>query len=458
MKATIVFQKNWNAINALNPDGTRKYRYIINEGSSRSSKTISLMDCYDLYARAHESKRLTAWRDTKTDCKKTVLADMLKHQKRTGRYMVGYTFNKTESIFHYSTDSTVEIHGTDDEETVHGLEQDAAWLNEPYKISRETFDQIDQRTSDFVFIDWNPKRKGHWIDELKKDARTLVIRSTFRDNPFCPKEQKEKILSYQPLSRCEAIESGVLHIGDAHVYDIKKNALELTEKQLIELLRCRRNHDKNTANEFNWDVYGLGVKGENPHRIFHFEPMPEENFWQLQSPIYYGVDWGAVDPMGILALKYYDGAIYLHEISYASENEIKKNLSLTQQMQWQEEDEGFIKWYFNKLGLDNTRVIVCDNNRISKIIALREAGYDYAIAARKYKGSVVDGIDLVNSLKVFYTSSSKNLEYEQFNYQRKVDRHGIVLEEPLDADNHLMDPIRYVCQFLQDEGIIRIIA
>lgn len=158
MDCTIVWQKNWEAINAVNPDGSRKYRYILNRGSSRSSKTFSLIDCYDLYARLNSDKRLTVWRDTKTDCRKTVLNDVLKRFKTTSRYKVGQEFNKTESIFTYSTGSTFEIHGTDDEETVHGLTQDAAWLNEPYKISRDTFDQIDQRTSDFVIVDMNPKR------------------------------------------------------------------------------------------------------------------------------------------------------------------------------------------------------------------------------------------------------------------------------------------------------------
>jgi len=158
IKNTIVFQWNWEAIHAKNPDGSRKYRYIINEGSSRSSKTYSLIDCFDLYARNNRNKRLTTWRDTKTDAKKTILNDTLKRLKSTSRYKVDQIFNKTESIFTYKTDSTFEIHGTDDEETVHGLTQDGAWLNEPYKISKDTFDQIDQRTSDFILIDWNPKK------------------------------------------------------------------------------------------------------------------------------------------------------------------------------------------------------------------------------------------------------------------------------------------------------------
>ena len=141
-----------------------------------------MIDVYDLIAREEENKRLTVWRDTKTDCKKTVLNDALKRLKVTGRYEIGQKFNKTESIFTYDNSSTFEIHGTDDEETVHGLTQDYAWLNEPYKISKDTFDQIDQRTSEIVFVDYNPK-KGHWVDDLAKDPRTLVIRNNcFSEN------------------------------------------------------------------------------------------------------------------------------------------------------------------------------------------------------------------------------------------------------------------------------------
>ncbi len=461
LDATVVFEKNWNAIHATNPDGTRKYRYIINTGSSRSSKTFSIIDVYDIYARSNSFKRLTAWRDTKTDCKKTVLADMLKHHKKTGRYKNGYIFNKTESIFLYGDEesgSTVEIHGTDDEETVHGLDQSAAWLNEPYKISRETFDQIDQRTEDFILIDWNPK-KAHWIEDLSKDPRAIVIHSTFRDNPFCPEEQRKKILGYQPLSKCHVVESGKLKsTKQAMNYDTEKNIAGLTEKEIEELLRCRLNEEKKSANEFNWDVYGLGIKAENPHRIFKFTEISLQEYRDLDVPVYYAVDWGAVDPMGILEAKYYDGGLYLHERNYASENNLKEALTATERAQIDKIEEGFIMWYFDKLGLDKSRPMVCDNNRKSKIIALRMVGFDYAIEARKWPGSIIDGIDLVNDIQVYYTSTSVNLKYEQENYQRKVDRYGAVMEEPEDKDNHLMDPTRYIAQFLQSEEIIKAVA
>ena len=284
MKATIVFEKNWNAIHAKNPDGTRKYKYILNKGSSRSSKTFSLIDCMDLYARAYKDKRLTVWRDTKTDCKKTVLNDTLKRLKATNRYKAAQDFNKTESIFTYSTGSTFEIHGTDDEETVHGLTQDVAWLNEPYKISRDTFDQIDQRTSDFMFIDLNPK-KGHWSDDLEKDPRCLVIHSTFNDNPFCPEEQRSKILSYQPVSMCAVVLNKLLGENEAREYDLVFNPLNIPDKQLAELSRCRENEFKRSASAFKWSVYGLGMKAEKPNRIYSWNEISLDEYNKISTTI-----------------------------------------------------------------------------------------------------------------------------------------------------------------------------
>ena len=122
LTATIVFQKNWQAINKIceTCNGTgyenelscshcgdgiskekgagKQYKYIINEGSSRSSKTYSLIDCFDFYCRSNTGKRLTVWRNTKTDCVKTVLNDILKHLKKTGRFYNSIIHNKTNQI------------------------------------------------------------------------------------------------------------------------------------------------------------------------------------------------------------------------------------------------------------------------------------------------------------------------------------------------------------------------
>lgn len=447
MEATVVFEQIWDAINARTASGERKYRYIICEGSSRSSKTYSLIDSYDLYARENENKRLTVWRDTKIDCKRTVLNDMKKHLKKTGRWGDDFKFHITESIFTYDTESTVEIHGTDDDETVHGLTQDGAWFNEPYKISRDTFDQVDQRTADFIILDWNPK-KAHFIDDLKKDKRAIVLHSTFLMNPFCPPESRAKLLSYQPVSACRAVTSGLKSIKQ--VFDGDLDDLDMDD--FDEAIRCIGNHDKNSASAYKWDVYGLGLKAERPNRIFSWEPVSEHEYNYLEGTRIWASDWGVVDPWGVLEGKLVDGALYFKQLNYKSENELREALSPRELHELLKDDEGLVKKHFTRLGVPEDGIVVCDTNRPNKTKALRKAGYEYAIAA--VKGHITDGIDLLLGMPVYYVTTSEDLKDEQENYSRKVDKYGVVLETPEDENNHLMDCARYIAEYLRQQGYI----
>jgi len=458
LNATIVFEKIWNAIHAKNEDGTRKYKYIINTGSSRSSKTFSILQSHYLYALSHSNKRISIWRETKQDTKNTVLADFKKAIVSFPNNQL-VTFNKTESIYTFENGSTIEICGGDDENRVHGFQGNVAHFNEPYKISQDTFNQIDMRTSDYILIDWNPK-SGHWIDTLAKLDNAIVIHSTFKDNPFCPHEQRKKILSYQPVEMCEVVLSNVLNVNEAIVYNFNNNSLNLTEKQLNELQRCIYNDETGTSSKFNWEVYGLGLKSEKPNRIFKWSEISEHEYHQLDAPVYYGCDWGAVDPWAIIEVKYYDGAIYVHEKNYDSENIIREKLQSNQRNEITNYElsegvsEGIVIYMFKKLGILEDRPIICDSNRPLKIAMLRRFGYNSHVA---YKGTIIDRIDLMNNIKIYYTSSSNNIKHEQENYSRKVDRHGITLEEPEDNNNHTMDAISYVVLHLQREGVLNLL-
>lgn len=455
LQATIVFQKHWKAIHERNPDGSRKYRYIIHRGSSRSSKTRSLITSHYLEATQHNNWRISVWRSTKKDCRDTVGKDMslvYPHLPKSANVI----FNKTEAIYQFENGSSIELCGTDEPNKVHGYNGDVAHLNEPYDMSKDTFDQIDMRTTEYVTLDLNPK-EGHWSDDLEKDPRTLIIKSTFRDNPFCPPEQKRKILSYQPVSKSKAVLTKVLTEQEAKTYDLSENKKGLSEKLVVELSRCKENERKGSSSEFNWSVYGLGEKAERPNRIFFWEEISDDAYNAISTEKYYGVDWGTVDPWGIIEVKYYDGALYLHELNYKSENEIKETLSIVEREIIDKGSEGLVTWLFQKLNINKKANIICDNNRPLKITALWEAGFDYATAAPKPPGSIIDGINGLTNMKCYFTASSIHLKYEQENYQRKVDRYGIVLEEPEDMNNHLAgDPVRYVWLFMVMQGIIKI--
>lgn len=446
MKATIVFEQNWNAIK-------QGYRYIVNRGSSRSSKTHSLIQLFYLYAMENPGSKCAVFRDTKQSCRLTVFEDMRKIYPSMPNYHL-VTINLTDTVFKFSNGSSIHIEGTDDSIKIHGYHSDLLWLNEPYGIGKETADQLEMRCAGHILYDLNP-RQDHWTDNVEKDEQALLIESTFRDNPFCPPEQRKKILSYQPVSMCDVILSELLTEPEANTYDFINNPKELSEKQLTELIRCLENQRKNSASKFNWEVYGLGKKSARPNRIFNWNEIGYQEYLQIDAELYYGVDWGAVDPWGILEAKYYDGTLYLHELNYKSENTIKGEMSQTELINTMMMDEGIVTWMFNKLGIDTTKTIICDNNRESKIVALRNAGWEYAIKAIKPPGSIIDGIDLLNNINICYTSTSENIKYEQENYCRKVDRYGIVMEEPGDNNNHLIDPARYIAQFLQSLGIIR---
>lgn len=357
LNVTGVFKRNWDAIHGKNEDGSRRYKYIINKGSSRSSKTYSLIDCFDLYARNNSNKRLTAWRETKKDCKDTLWNDFIKRLRETERYN-DRAYNKTETIYQYKSGSRIEARGTDDE-SVFGLTQDCAWLNEPYSISKTIFDQIDQRTSDFIFIDWNPKQ-DHWIDDLEKHERALVIQSTFLDNPFCPNESRIKLLSYEPLP-------------DELKY-LKNEPIENVPSEYHNAWHNEKNH---TAHRFNWEVYGLGIKGEVEGKVFsNYEIIDElPNDAEFYG---FGMDYGYSCFSGETLITTKSGEIPISEIT--------------------NEDYVLTRYGYNK------------------VISLNKNGYNYVINKEFDYGNI--------KKRIFATSNHKfnvNNEWEKLSTIKKTD-------------------------------------
>ena len=393
MKATIVFEKIWNAINAKNEDGSRKYKYIINTGSSRSSKTYSILQSHWLKAITEENKRISIWRETKADCKMTILVD-LKKAVQTLPHSNLVNFNKTESIYTFPNGSTIEFMGSDEENRLHGFQGDIAHLNEPYKFSLDAFNQIDMRTSDYILIDWNPKAR-HWIEDLSKRENAIVIHSTFKDNPFVPIEQKKKILSYEPTE-----------------YNLQQG----------------------TANDYMWQVYGLGLKAEKPNRIFKgWKKITDQEFDLLPYPMYYGLDYGMSAPTALVSMKTNgDGSYFLKELLYKPLNEMTCTLSEL----------------FEQMKIPKHIEIICDSGNelnMSETRKLRNAGFN-AISAQKGQGSVVSAIETMQKSIIYYTESSYNLEDNYENYSWKIYQ-GIQLDIPEETREDLIDASKYVIKW-----------
>ena len=117
------------------------------------------------------------------------------------------------------------------------------------------------------------------------------------------------------------------------------------------------------------------------------------------------------------------------------------------------EHEGLMGWMFNKIGVSKEALIVCDSNRPNKIRSLRRAGWESAVAVGG-KTDLINRIGILSGLNIYYTNTSKNIEFEQENYCYAKDKFGVVQEMPIDQDNHTIDAIAYIVQKLFEIGVI----
>lgn len=411
---------------ALRKISRLKKRIWVIQGGQGAGKTFSILILICNYAKANPNKEIFIASQELTKMRITVIKDFINVMKMVGIYQddrfPGGTF------YRFTNGSFIKFIGLDKEDLGKGLRSDLVFVNEANKVNFESYRELTSRAKR-VIIDFNPNNHFWAHDEIitRTDADHLVL--TYRDNELLADSERYEI---------ELNKSRAFHDISLTNYDFPANV-------------------KSAYWRNKWNVYGLGMIGSNPNRIFEWEQIEDKIFHDMKAVSYFGVDWGTVDPWGILEAKYYDGGLYLHEKNYASENDIKARLTPTELQQVTTTDEGLVRWFFSRLNIPKNAIIVCDDNRPQKVLALRQAGFDYAVSAQKGQGSIVEGINLLEKLKVYYTASSTNLKYEQENYSRKVDRYGIILEEPEDINNHLCDPARYLAIFLRSQGIIKVI-
>ena len=388
------------------------------QGGQGAGKTISILLILINHARNEPNREIYVISGELSKMRKTVIKDFIKILKAMGLSKSIPVLAGTYARF--PNGSFIDFVGLDKADLGKGLRSHIIYVNEGNKTNFEGYREITSR-AERIIIDFNPNKKYWYHSEVmsRKDCDHLEL--TYLDNEFCPPNEVNEILGYK--------EKG---------YDLAGNVI-----------------NEYWANK--WRIYGLGEIGGVEGRIFHWQEIGYNDYLKIDRKHLIGVDWGTSDPLAIGEAKYYDGALYVHELNYKSENDWRKRLTQTDLAQMAGNDEGFVTWLFNKLNIDKDCDVVCDNNRPAKIIAVRKAGWDRAIAVKKPAGKngwILDGIDLLQNLKVYYTSTSENIKNEQYEYCWRKDRFDVQLEEAEDANNHHIDWIRYVAMYLQKIGVI----
>jgi phage terminase large subunit len=261
LKSTIVFERNYDALY------NNEARFIINEGGSRSSKTYSLCQLIMVYCLQNPQKVVSIIRKTFPALRATAMRDFLEVLKEAGIYDKA-SHNMSEHIYTFPNGSIVEFFSVDDEQKIRGRKRSIAWCNEANELFLDDFTQLNMRTEQKLIFDYNPSDSTSWLYELPKDE-SILIKSTYRDNPFLPDSIKRQI---EDLKRTDEALYQIYALGE---------------------------HAISKANIYsNWTFL--------PHRPARF------------TQFVYGLDFGYNHPTALMRVYWHEKDIFIEPVIYES--------------------------------------------------------------------------------------------------------------------------------------------
>lgn len=382
-------------------------RVFVISGGQGAGKTISILMLIIDYAHRNDKKKISIISAELSKMKKTVIKDFLDIMQDWNMIQYG-RWNISENTFTFKNGTFIEFLGLDTHDVGKGMRRDLVYFNEANKLKLEAYRQVGSRCK-LNIIDFNPDQR-FWGHDLIDTNNFLNL--TFKDNEYLSKEEVESILEYYTKGYSEA---GII------------------------------------INEYwanIWRVYGLGEIGSVEGRVFtHFKPIPYPEYYNINIPKVYAIDWGKNHGFGIIEGKFdrYSNDFYTHELNYKSENKLISELSDSEKAFVNNADNGGIIIYtVKKAGIPKDATVVCDSARPDNILLLRNHGWEYAYGIDKPKGSVMANISLMQSTNVHYTDCSAGIEHEYQTYQYRQDRMGTVDDEILKENDDLIDPMMYL--------------
>lgn len=420
-KVTNVFVKNEEYYHS-------KIRYIVNSGGSRSSKTYSILQLFATILMQKKNYKISCYRNLRVDCIDTVGQDFKNIIESSG-LSDKFTHNIKDAKWTCKdSGSVIYFAGTEKIHKALGQQNNIIFLNEISEFSQEVFNQLDQRTRDKVFIDYNPS-KDFWIEFYRENEDAVFLHSTYKDNPFLTEGIVKKLESYNPY------EFGTTYVENGQVF-YKGEPVTAKNQPPPNVTNIKNG----TANRYLYEVYCLGLGSEKPNRIYTgWTTCTDEFFEALPYDKFYGLDFGISSPTAVVECCFDgDNTFYLKEILYKPSKEM--GMSIGEYLQKPRNGD--------KPLVDRDKITVCDSAKESMVIDLAKTGLT-AVSALKGRGSKSRTISTVQSFKIVYTTSSKNLGEEYFNFSFKLDRYGLVDEEPEpNKADHLMDATGYIITYL----------
>lgn len=168
--------------------------YKLEDGTitHNSSKTYSLCQLMVVECLTKPNTVISIVRKTFPTLRRTVMRDFFEILNTLNIYDVN-KHNKSEFIYKFDNGSFVEFFAADDEQKLRGSKRDILWVNEANELNFEEFTQLNLRTTNKLIFDFNPSENFHWLYELVSRKESILIHSTYKDNPFLSQNQVKEI-------------------------------------------------------------------------------------------------------------------------------------------------------------------------------------------------------------------------------------------------------------------------
>lgn len=323
----------------------------------------------------------------------SVVAESVPHLKRGAmrdfqnfmkkhRYWNDARWNKTSRTYTFETGSQIEFFSAGDGDELKGGRRDRLFLNECNNLTWKAYTQLQVRTREETYLDWNPDASFWFYENLQGEDHVEHLTLTYKDNEGLTQEDVDNIESRK-------------------------------------------------GNERWWKVYGLGQLGEAEGRVF--------TGWKLIDEIPHearllrrGLDFGYTnDPSSCIDIWEYNGGYILDELFYQKG---MRNRHIAEKLKEPDAAYGDIN--------PGEILVKADSAEPKSIDDIREHGVNIS-GAEKGKGSINQGIDWLQDQKISVTKRSTNLIKEYRGYMWAVDKRT---EAPLnvpEGDDHALDAVRY---------------
>jgi phage terminase large subunit len=240
------------------------------QGGTSASKTISTLLVLIAKSQTDRKPKMTS-----------VVSESMPHLRRGAmrdflnimhehHYYKEDNWNRTEFIYTFETGSKMEFFSADSPDKTRGPRRDRLFINECNNIPFEAFNQLEVRTREEIYLDWNPTNEFWFYTEILNNPEMEVdhIIITYKDN-------------------------------------------EALEESIVKSIESRK------ANKSWWAVYGLGQLGEVEGKIYRdwkldLDEIPHEA--RLER---YGLDFGySNDPTSVVAIYSFNGGYIVDEVMH----------------------------------------------------------------------------------------------------------------------------------------------